>query len=212
MYIPKHFEETDTEALCSLIRSAPLATLVVNTRDGLIANHIPFVLDVDDAGPTRLRAHIPRANPLSSTLATATDCIAIFHGAEGYISPSLYATKKEHGNVVPTWNYAVVHAHGAIQVVDSLAWVLAQIQALTEQNEHSREHPWAVSDAPKEFTDRLAKSLVGLELRIERLVGKTKASQNQPPQNQKSVLEALKAEPSQAELWKLMHAVLGNPG
>ncbi|MEO0803667.1 MAG: FMN-binding negative transcriptional regulator [Cyanobacteria bacterium J06642_2] len=210
MYLPKPFEEADSEALHALIRAAPLATLVIHTQDGLVANHIPFVLHLAESEPVKLQAHIPRSNPLSSILEVARDCLAIFHGPEGYISPSFYATKKVHGKVVPTWNYSVVHVHGKLRAVDDVDWILNQVEALTNQHERPRVKPWEVSDAPAEFTQRLTRVLIGLELDVERMVGKTKASQNQPKENQASILRALDEEAPEAELSDLMHSVLGN--
>src|SRR5690606_9510621 len=114
MYLPRHFEETDVVKLHGLIRDAPLGTLVINSTEGFEANHIPFVHRVVDNEFGVLRAHIPRANPLSVMLESGTPCLVIFAGADGYISPSWYTTKKDHGKVVPTWNYSVVHVHGRI--------------------------------------------------------------------------------------------------
>ena len=210
MYIPRHFAQSDQQAQFDLIRSSPLATLVVNTREGLVANHIPFVLDVEDLGTVKLLAHIPRANPLSGHLADGSDCLAVFHGPQGYVTPSWYATKKEHGKVVPTWNYAVVHAHGRIRLVEDEDWILRQVNLLTELNEGSRSTPWAVSDAPGDFTERLVRSLVGLELTVNRLEAKNKASQNQPEENQRSVLAALESEAVDTVFANHMRTVLND--
>jgi transcriptional regulator len=210
MYIPKPFEETDIDTLRELIRAAPLGTLVINSTEGLVANHIPFVLSPSTSGIGVLRAHVPRVNPISSLLRSEHECIVIFHGPEGYISPSWYATKKEHGKVVPTWNYSVVHVHGRINTVDDPEWVLGQIQALTEQQEKDRSEPWNVSDAPESFTRQLMKVLVGLEVTVEAVAGITKASQNQPVENQESVLKELACEPSETKLYELMSTVLNN--
>ncbi len=155
-----------------------------------------------------LRAHIPRANPLSAQLESETDCLVIFHGPEGYVSPSWYATKKKDGKVVPTWNYCVAHAHGRIALVNDESWVKAQLHALTEQSEAPRNEPWQVSDAPQEYTERLVKSLVGLEVTIDELKGKFKLSQNQPEENQTSVLEAMATEQAGSALYASMNSVL----
>ncbi len=207
MYIPKHFEQPDVRALHDLVRAAPLATLVVPSDAGLVANHIPFVLEASNT--VKLLAHIPRANPLSELATTPRDSLAIFHGPQGYVSPSWYATKREHGKVVPSWNYAVVHAHGRLRVIDDVDWVLWQVDLLTQQNEGPRAEPWAVSDAPAEYTERLARALVGLEIQVERLEGKSKASQNQPTENQQSVLAGLEAEAPDSDFTHYMQAALG---
>ena len=208
MYSPKHFEETNAEAMKQLIASAPLATFVVSGADGIVANHIPFVLAGNELSSSRLLAHIPRANPLSDTLRAPIKCLTIFHGPEGYISPSYYATKPKHGKVVPTWNYSVVHIHGTVQIIEDPEWILNQMELLTELNESPRSAPWAIADAPKEFINTLLNSLLGLEVSIERIEAKTKASQNQPEENQKSVLEFMDSERANDELTKFMHSVL----
>lgn len=208
MYTHAHFAETDVSTLIELIHSAPLGALVVNGPHGLEANHIPFIHRYLESESGVLQAHIPRANPLSELLGSGAPCLAMFHGPDGYISPSWYATKKDHGRVVPTWNYSVVHVHGTGAVIDDPDWVLQQINALTELNEAPRPEPWSVTDAPEEFTQGLLKSLVGIEIAIERIEGKTKASQNQPAQNRESVLEALAKEQPDTQLTRLMREVL----
>ena len=211
MYTPEHFAETDTGHLYALIHRATLGTLVINSDSGLEANHIPFVHRPGDNGPGLLCAHIPRANPLSKVLQTEQPCLVIFHGSDGYITPSWYATKQKHGRVVPTWNYSVVHAHGTAVIVDDPEWVMQQINELTDLNESTRPEPWAVSDAPEAYTRGLASSLVGLQVSIERLEGKTKASQNQPETNKHSIMQAISDEQAGSSLAELMQPVLGKP-
>ncbi|MDX1802572.1 MAG: FMN-binding negative transcriptional regulator [Alcanivorax sp.] len=208
MYLPSAFREQDPAALQRLIHAAPLGTLVLCNEAGLQAHHLPFVLD--QAGGT-LQAHVPRANPLS-TLSQPQACLVIFHGADGYISPSWYASKPRHGKVVPTWNYAVVHAHGQLRLVDDSGWVRQQVDTLTRQQEQRFSQPWSLADAPAEFIDRLLASLVGLEIRIDRLEGKTKASQNQPQENQRSVLAALADDDAAGGLLAMMQAALKPAG
>ena len=208
MYVPKHFTVAETEPLIELIREAPLGTLIVNGPEGLDASHIPFIYEADDNGLGRLRAHIPRFNPLSDVLKATTDCLVVFHGPEGYMTPSWYATKQAHGRVVPTWNYAVTHVHGTANAVDDADWVLDQINALTNQNEASREEHWSVSDAPESYINGMLKSLVGVEVSIVRINGKIKASQNQPAQNKASILAALDEEQPDSALTGLMRKVL----
>lgn len=210
MYTPKAFVFQDHDALQALIRAAPLATLIVEGEDGWVANHLPFVLQDDAEGGLSLRAHVPRANPLSETLREARSGLAIFHGPQGYISPSWYATKQEHGRVVPTWNYAAVHAHGRLRAIDDPAWVRAQLECLTEQSERGYAQPWSLADAPGEFIERMIEALVGIELRVEHLEGKNKASQNQPRENQRSVLAALAGDPDQRALHEWMRKALSS--
>jgi transcriptional regulator len=193
MYIPKQFEEPRIDVMHELIRARPLATLVTLSSSGLNANHIPFHLSESPAPFGTLQGHVARANPILSDLERDTEVLAVFHGPDAYITPSWYATKKETGKVVPTWNYAVVHAYGYVRVVDDASWLRAQLEALTTHNEASFSEPWAVSDAPHEFTEKLIGNIVGFEMVISRLSGKWKVSQNQPQQNQASIVEGLKA-------------------
>ncbi len=176
-----------------LIRARPLATLVTLSSSGLNANHIPLHLSESPAPFGTLQGHVSRANPILSDLEKNIEVLAVFHGPDAYITPSWYATKKETGKVVPTWNYAVVHAYGHMRVVDDASWLRAQLEALTTHNEASFSEPWAVSDAPHEFTEKLIGNIVGFEIVITRLSGQWKVSQNQPRQNQASVTEGLKA-------------------
>ena len=191
MYTPKHFEEPRTEIMHELMRARPLATLVTLTSNGLDANHIPLHLINTPAPFGTLRGHVARANPLWRDFAKDVEVLAIFHGPDSYITPSWYAAKQETGKVVPTWNYAVVHAYGTLRVIDDASWVRAQLEALTDHNETNFSKPWSVSDAPHEYTEKLIEAIVGFEIVITRLSGKWKVSQNQPAQNQAGVIEGL---------------------
>ncbi|MCX7094524.1 MAG: FMN-binding negative transcriptional regulator [Methylobacter sp.] len=191
MYIPTQFEQSDVEIMHELIRNRPLATLVTLGANGINANHIPLYLEPTAEPFGVLRGHIARANPLWRDLAADVETLAIFHGPDAYISPSWYATKQETDKVVPTWNYAVVHAYGTLRIIDDAVWVRAQLEALTQQHEAAFPEPWAVSDAPEDFTEKLLGAVVGIEMVITRLTGKWKVSQNQPLQNQLSVIQGL---------------------
>lgn len=193
MYIPKQFEEVRVDVMHELIRAYPLTTLVTHSSNGLNANHIPFYLSQSPTPYGTLQGHIARANPLLEEIAEGIEALAIFHGPDYYITPSWYATKKETGEVVPTWNYAVVHAYGFLRVVDNASWLCAQLDALTDHNEASFPEPWAVSDAPPEYIEKIMAAIVGVEMVITKLRGKWKVSQNQPAQNQIGVISGLKA-------------------
>jgi transcriptional regulator len=193
MYIPRQFEQPDVGALHDLVRAHPLATLVTQSAGGLNANHVPLQLVASPAPFGSLRGHVARANPILQDFLAPGEVLALFHGPQCYISPSLYATKAETGKVVPTWNYIVVHAYGTVRVMDDAGWVRAQVEALTNQQEASYSQPWAVSDAPGDFTEKLIGNIVGFEMVITRLSGKWKLSQNQPPKNQASVIAGLNA-------------------
>lgn len=149
--------------------------------------------------PGKLVGHVAKSNPLWQ-LPVDQELLVVFQGPSTYISPNWYATKQEAGKVVPTWNYAVVHAYCTLTAIHDPAQVLQIITQLTDQNEASQPHPWRVADAPSEFTDRLVGSIVGVELNIIRMQGKWKVSQNQPAQNQQSVIKGLMAEGSDAQV------------
>lgn len=192
MYLPKHFEEPRIETMHELIRAHPLATLVTLTSDGLDANHIPLHLVADASPYGTLQGHIARANPLWRDAKAGMETLVVFRGPACYVSPSWYATKKETGKAVPTWNYAVVHAHGTLRIVDDARWLRTQIEALTTHHEAHLPHPWSVADAPADYTEKMISALVGIEIEITRLTGKWKTSQNQPAENQAGVIEALR--------------------
>ncbi len=208
MFQPKIFMVDEFDQMLSLIQANPLGALVVNAESGLLANHLPFIAVTDEENNTRLQAHIPRVNPLAGELQKDLPSMVIFQGPEGYISPSLYATKKQHGKVVPTWNYSVVHAHGSTRLINDADWIAAQIDALTRQQEAARQDPWSTDDAPKPYINSLLKSLVGIEVIVERFEAKTKASQNQPQENQVSVLAALQEEKPDSSFTRMMQSVL----
>lgn len=209
MYTPTHFINKNDADTCSTIRSCPLGTLVVYSKSEFEINHLPFVVDTEDDVAVRLRAHMPKANPLFEILSlSSVDCVVIFQGPDGYVSPSWYATKKEHGKVVPTWNYKVIHAHGKLSLNQDQAWVMQQLHDLTNQNEAPRSNKWSVSDAPESYLEKQMSVLVGLEVIISALDSKVKASQNQPARNRSSVLRALQTEQPDTDFHNMMKAAL----
>jgi len=193
MYLPKHFEEPRVDVMHDLIRAHPLATLITMTSGGIEANHIPLLLSEQPAPFGTLYGHVARANPLWRDFQKEVEVLAVFKGPDAYISPNWYATKKEHGKVVPTWNYAVTHVYGNLRVIDDAVWLRSHLEALTAHNEAAMPAPWAVTDAPHEYTEKMITGVVGIEITITRLIGKWKVSQNQPAVNRTSVIEALDA-------------------
>jgi len=191
MYTPKHFEETRTEVLHQLVHTHPLCTLVTLSDEGLVANYVPMLLRPQNGALGTLVGHVARANPVWRATNFEVPVLALFQGPQHYISPSLYATKAEHGKVVPTWNYAVVQARGRLTVHDDTDWVRQQVTELTQQQEAARAKPWAVSDAPRDYTDTMIKAIVGIEIALTQLSGKWKVSQNQVSANQDSLVQAL---------------------
>lgn len=188
MYLPKHFEQTRPAPLLALMRAHPLATLVCNGASGLLANHIPLL--VDD-GLTVLRGHVARANGLWQELGEGMPALAIFQGAEGYVSPSLYPSKALHGQVVPTWNYAVVHLRGQLRAVDDLVFVREVVESLTALHENGRAQAWQLGDAPAVYAERMLAAVVGIELRVEAVMGKFKLSQNRDAADRAAVMSGV---------------------
>ena len=193
MYLPAHFEETDSAALHALIRAHPLGAWVVQDGDaGLAANHIPFLLDAQHGPLGTLVGHVARANPVWRAL-DGTESLVLFEGPQSYVSPSWYASKREHGKVVPTWNYAVVHAHGAARAIHDRQWLLELVTRLTAEHEAMSAEPWQVADAPRDYIERMLDAIVGVEIPIARLIGKWKVSQNRAQADRQGVAAGLLA-------------------
>jgi transcriptional regulator len=194
MYRPPAFREDRLEVLHALMQSHRLGTLVTAATDGLNANLIPFTLDAGRGDKGVLRAHMARANDQVAALREGGEALVIFQGPEAYITPSWYATKREHGKVVPTWNYVVVQAWGIPQVIDDAEWLRVQINELTRAQEGTRAEPWHVSDAPEEFVAAQIRGIIGLEIPIAKIEGKWKVSQNRPEADRRTVVDGLRAE------------------
>ena len=196
MYLPAHFAESRAEVLHALIRSHPLGLLVTQNGDGSIAaNDIPFVLDAsDDGSPGVLRAHVARANPLWRTARGDVESLVVFQGPQGYVSPAWYPGKAGHGKVVPTWNYVVVQARGALRAIDDRGWLRAFVTRLTDRHEGPRPAPWALTDAPADYVDTMLGAIVGIEMPVTSLVGKWKVSQNRPAADREGVAQGLDRE------------------
>jgi transcriptional regulator len=194
MYQPAHFEQTDAAAIARLLAAHPLATLVWQSADGLSAEHVPLLFDRGDADGAHgtLRGHVARANALWREGA-GQPVMAVFQGTQAYVSPSWYPSKAAHGKVVPTWNYAVVHAHGTAEIVDDRDWLVRHVGELTDQQEVGTPTPWATSDAPGNFIEVMSRGIVGMRFTIDRLEGKAKLSQNRELPDRAGVVAGLKA-------------------
>jgi transcriptional regulator len=192
VYVPAHFNEDRIDVLHDLMRATGLATLVSMTEDGLIASHAPMLIDADPAPYGTLIGHLAKANPHARLADPRVRTLVIFQGADGYITPSYYAAKNEHGKVVPTWNYTAAHAYGTLELFDDRAALLEVVTRLTNRHETSRAQPWAVSDAPSDFVRGMLNGIVGIRLPIARLEGKVKMSQNRPAADQVGVVEGLR--------------------
>lgn len=192
MYVPAHFDESRTEVLHDFIQQHPFGMLVTHGADGLDANHIPFELDPGQGGKGVLTAHVARANPVWRNVVDGDEVLVVFRAADAYISPNWYPSKHEFHKQVPTWNYMVVHAYGRITVRDDERFVRGVVGRLTRTHESSQPKPWKMTDSPKEFIDPMLKAIVGVEIEITRLVGKSKLSQNKDARDIRGAAEMLK--------------------
>lgn len=199
MYQPSHFKETDSEKLHALMRAYPFATVVAQGTDELAANHLPIEL-VDG----KLHGHVARGNELSRM--DGAEVLVIFRGPDGYISPNWYPSKQETHREVPTWNYAVVHIHGRLRVIDDAIWLRQLLERLTDRHEAGQPAPWHVSDAPEDHIEKMLRVIAGLEISIDRIEGKFKLNQNHPVANRAGVVAGLgqRAGRGDAELADLM--------
>jgi transcriptional regulator len=198
MYVPAHFDPPPAagdgaDVLHAFIRQYPLAALVTSGADGLDASHVPVILHADAGAHGMLRCHLARANPQWKTIGSSTPVLAIFQGSEHYITPSWYVSKQEHGKVVPTWNYIAVHIRGKATLFEEPAALLHHLQSLTDQNEAPFAQPWSIHDAPEGYIAALTKAIVGVEISIESIEGKWKASQNRPPADRQAVVAGLRS-------------------
>jgi transcriptional regulator len=209
VYVPAHFKEDRVDVLHEFIRTSRLATLVSMTADGMIASHAPLLLDPDPAPYGTLIGHLAKANPHARMANSDVQTLVIFQGADGYITPSYYAAKKEHGKVVPTWNYTAVHAYGTLAVFDDPTRLRDVVTRLTNRFETSRAQPWAVSDAPDDFIEGMLRGIVGIALPIARLEGKVKMSQNRPAADQAGVIEGLRRDGQDALAQAVVRATSG---
>lgn len=201
MYNPPAFREDRPPVLHGIMRAARLALLVSAAPDGgpPDATHLPLMLDEAEGPHGTLYGHVAKANPHWRGLAAAGVARAIFPGPEAYVSPSLYASKRDHGRVVPTWNYVAVHAIGAVEVFEDAARLHALVSRLTDRHEATRAVPWAVTDAPDAFVAGQLKGIVGVALRIEALIGKRKLSQNRAAEDRAGVVAGLAASDDPAD-------------
>ena len=193
MYVPQHFEMSKTPVLHDFIQRNPLGSWVIWGREGLDANHIPFLIDRNRGEFGTLMGHVARANPVWKESSAGTRSMVIFCGPQGYISPNWYPSKRDKGMVVPTWNYCVVHAHGTPRVIEKKTWLRDHVAQLVDVHESSQAVPWKVDDAPSEFIDKMLNAIVGIEIPISRLVGKWKVSQNRSEVDRQGVVAGLRA-------------------
>lgn len=196
MYVNPRHRLTDLDAIFSLMASHPLGAWVCVGHEGLVANHVPFVLDRSRGRFGTLVGHVSRANTVWRELGATTPSVVMFQGPQAYITPGWYPGKAEHGKVVPTWNYVVAHAHGVARAIEDREWLLDMLNRLTAVQEARRALPWRVADAPAAFIDKLLRAIVGIEIPIDRLEAKLKASQDEALPDRLGTVRGLQEEPS----------------
>jgi len=211
MYQPPHFREDRIEVQHDLIRAHPLGLLVSAGPGGLMADPVPFLLIRDASERGTLHCHVSRANPHWRKLGAVEECLAVFQGPQQYITPSWYETKRETGKVVPTWNYATVHAWGKPRVIEDTEWLRRNVEGLTRSHEGARRAPWAVDDAPPEFVAAQLRGIVGIEIPIARIEGKWKVSQNRPEADRAGVVAGLRQQGAPSETMAALVAERAGP-
>jgi transcriptional regulator len=203
MYVPRHFEMSEVDAL-ALARHVAVGHLVTNHNSHIESTLLPFAVEyLDDR--LVVVGHIAAANPQRQAIENGCAGLLIVHGPDAYVSPSLYPSKADGGRVVPTWNYALVHLRGPLHVVDQPDKLLALVSTLTTLNEAHRDAPWSVNDAPADFIDGQLKAIIGFEMRVDTIEGKAKLSQNRPVSDALAVRDAfLVGTPRQREVGEMM--------
>ncbi len=193
MYTPAAFALDDPQELHRILREHPLGMLVTHGDAGLDANHIPFEFDPDTGPLGTLRAHVARANPVWQQVASGSRVLVVFRGAAAYVSPNWYPSKHETHRQVPTWNYEAVHAHGIFTVHDDERYVRGVVARLTRRHEATEPRPWKMADAPADYMDSRLREIVGIEVAITALEGKSKMSQNKEARDREGVAQAYEA-------------------
>ncbi|WP_288253667.1 FMN-binding negative transcriptional regulator [uncultured Hydrogenophaga sp.] len=192
MYIPTHHALANDDAARTLIESHALGAWVFQGPDGLVANHLPFFLERGRGAHGTLIGHVSRANPAWRALQAGCPSVVMFRGAQAYVSPGWYPGKSAHGRVVPTWDYVVAHAHGVARAVHERDWLLHMLNRLSNAHEAPQPQPWRVADAPADFIERLLRGIVGIEIPIDRLESKLKASQDEDPADRRGTVAGLR--------------------
>ena len=193
MYQPKHFEESDRVAMAALLHGCPLGLLISLGPAGLVANAIPFILDQEAGERGVFRCPVSKANTQWSQIGTGSEVLVVFQGAQHYVHPGWYETKRETGKVVPTWNYAMVQVRGHARAIADGAWLSRQIRDLTDMMEGRYPTPWSVDDAPVPYIDAQLRGIIGIEISITSMTGKWKVSQNRSEPDRSGVIAGLRS-------------------
>jgi transcriptional regulator len=197
MYVPSAFEEVRPDVIAAMVADHPLAQLVTMTDAGLVANAVPLLLEIEGEQAS-LVGHVAKANPLWAQSLLEVECLAIFSGANGYVTPNWYPSKQVDGKAVPTWNYEVVQARGRLEIHHDQEWKRSLVARLTERMESRFTDPWSMDDAPAAYIDSMLRAIVGIEVRVSSISAKRKLSQNRPEQDAASVITHLLADGTEA--------------
>lgn len=211
MYVPAHFEVSNVEEIHRLMREHPFAVLVTNGKNGLDANHIPFELELTRGKQGVLHGHVARNNPVWTDIKNGDDVMVVFRAEDAYITPTWFPSKHEFKKQVPTWNYRVAHAHGKVTIRDDERYVRGVVAKLTRTHESSQPKPWKMTDSPVDYMETMLKAIVGIEIEIEKIVGKFKLSQNRELRDKLSAGEALKAQGDVALGQAMLDAITEQP-
>lgn len=209
MYMPKAFEVVDADEVGSLIDAIGVGHVVTHHDDGFMSSFIPLIFDRDRGV---LRGHLARANSHHLAIGSGTSALVVITGADGYVSPSWYATKNSTGKVVPTWNYELVHVHGTVRALDDADAVDAVVRALTDRHESTMDGPWSVDDAPSDYVEAMLRAIVAVEVTIDRIEAKRKLSQNRSAEDVAGVIEGLRDRTARRWLADVMADVAGPDG
>jgi transcriptional regulator len=196
VYLPEAFAVSDPEEVAAMLAAARLGALVTQGPGGLFASHLPFLHDCDGG---RLIGHLARANPHRDQAPGGSEALVIFQALDAYVSPGWYASKAEHGRVVPTWNYEAIHVHGRARWFTDAGRLRELVGRLTDRFEAARPEPWSIDDAPADYLERMLGAIVGVEVEIERVLAKRKLSQNRSAADRQGVIAGLSASPETSD-------------
>ncbi|HDS1815461.1 TPA: FMN-binding negative transcriptional regulator [Pseudomonas putida] len=191
MYNSKPHQEHDLERLHQHMADTRLAVLISHGEHGLLATHLPVLIDTQEGVSGTVYAHLARANTQWQDLQQGAEALLVFPGADAYVSPSYYPSKAENPKVVPTWNYLAVHAYGTVEVIHEAEPLLQIVSRLTDRHEQGRSEPWKASDAPRDYLEGMLRAIVGIRMPITRLQGARKLSQNRSAEDIAGVREGL---------------------
>jgi transcriptional regulator len=198
MYVQPIFEEQRSETLFGLIAANPLGAIVTTRGDGIEVDHLPFSVHPEIGTQGTLRCHSARGNPIWNALLDNGNVTVVFQSPNAYISPTWMPGRKRHGKVAPSWNYAAVHVYGQARIVQDHDWLKQHLHDLSAPQEVKRDDAWSLAEAPPEFVNGLLDYIVGIEITVERLVGKWFVGQQRSPSDREGVITGLLAEKTDA--------------